>query len=148
MDSKPVGQEPTETTNAELIARVNAVSVAVDDMLLASREIQKLPLHRCNRDLRTDCLALLFTQQGDKALAIGYRLEAMAGLVRFGKIPRWVRPNMAATVVFRAAATEAVRFRENESFFEAESFTACVREHERSMGVPQLALVPGSGEGV
>ena len=95
MDSKPAGQTPTGSGNvaeewlpgnifylykdtAALAARVNAVSVAVEDMLLASREIQKLPLRRCNRDMRADCLARLFSGQGDKALAIGYRLEAMA----------------------------------------------------------------------
>ena len=45
---------------ADLIARLNAVSVTGEDMILASSEIQKLPLETCNREARTRCLTRIF----------------------------------------------------------------------------------------
>ena len=110
MNSKPAVQAPAvpviaeeagrvrnliDQTTANLIARVNAVSLTAEQLMLAAVEIQKLPLETCNREARTRCLALMFKGQRGKAFVVNARLEAMAQLIRAGKIPRcWVWPNM------------------------------------------------------
>ena len=96
-----------DQATANLIARANAVCVTVEDLLLASAEVQKLPLKDCNREARTHCLARMFKGQGYKEFAVGSRLEAMARVVSSGKIRRWVLPNIVAEVVFLAAASSS-----------------------------------------
>ena len=118
-----------DQATANLIARVNAASVTVEDMFLAAAEIQKLPLETCNREARTRCLARIFSGQNYKVIAVNSRLEAMARVVRSGKIRRWVLPNIVAEPVFAAAAKAPLLFTENEWFFEQDSFVACVLEH-------------------
>ena len=119
MNNTPAAQTPAvpaiadlvrnvDQARADLIARVNAVSVTVEDLLLASAEIQKLPLETCNREMRTRCLALIFKGQNYKVIAVNSRLEAMGRVVRSGKIRRWVLPNIVAEVVFLAAAKEPI----------------------------------------
>ena len=71
----------------------------------------------------------MFKGQRYKAFAVGSRLEAMARVVRSGKITRWVLPNIVAEVVFLAAAREPILFTQNESFFDPESFVAFVLEN-------------------
>jgi hypothetical protein len=119
---------------ANLIARVNAASVTVEDMFLAAAEIQRLPLETCNREARTRCLARIFNGQNNKVIAVNFRLEAMALVVRSGKIARWVLPNIVAEVVFLAAANEPILFSKKEPFFELESFIASVLEHAQVDG--------------
>src|SRR6266567_5441200 len=118
-----------DQATANHIARVNAVSVTVEDLLVAAAEIQKLPLKDCNREARTHCLARMFKGQGYKAFAVGSRLEAMARVVRSGKIRRWVLPNIVAEVVFLAAAKEPILFTNKEWSFESDSFVVFVLEH-------------------
>jgi hypothetical protein len=118
-----------DQATANLIARVNAVSVTVEDMFLASADIQKLPLETCNRDPRTRCLARIFNEQSYKVIAVNYRLEAMAEVVRSGKIRRWVLPNIVAEVVFFAAAKEPILLTEDEWHFDQEAFVAFVLEN-------------------
>jgi hypothetical protein len=125
----PVGNVIDQAT-ANLIARVNAVSLTAEDLMLASTEIQKLPLETCNREVRTRCLAPMFKGRHGKAFVVNARLEAMAELVRAGKIPRcWILPNMVRDSVYLAAAIEPLLFTaNNESFFEPESFVAFLLE--------------------
>ncbi len=70
---------------ANLIARVNAVAVTAEDLLLAIREIQKLPLETCDREARTRCLALMFEGRQGKAFVVNARLEAMAVAQKSGQ---------------------------------------------------------------
>jgi hypothetical protein len=123
-----------DQATANLIARVNAASVTVEDMFLAAAEIQRLPLETCNREARTRCLARIFNGQTSKVIAVNFRLEAMALVVRSGKIARWVLPNIVAEVVFLAAAKEPILFSKKEPFFELESFIASVLEHAQVDG--------------
>jgi hypothetical protein len=118
-----------DQATANLIARVNAASVTVEDMFLAAAEIQKLPLETCNREARTRCLARIFNGQDFKVAAVNARLESMAEVVRSGKIRRWVLPKIVAEPVFMAAAKAPLLFAENKWFFEQDSFVACVLEH-------------------
>ena len=105
------------------------LAVTVEDMFLAAAEIQKLPLETCNREARTRCLARIFSGQNYKVIAVNYRLEAMAEVVRSGKIRRWVLPKIVAEPVFVAAAEAPLLFTEGDWFFEQDSFVACVLEH-------------------
>jgi hypothetical protein len=119
-----------DQATANLIARVNAVSLTAEELMLASREIQKLPLETCNRKARTRCLAQIFDGRRGKAYVVDARLQAMAQLIAADKIPScWVRPNMVRDSVFSAAATEPLLFTaNNESFFDPESFVAFLLE--------------------
>jgi hypothetical protein len=145
MNSTPVVQTPAvpaiapeagpvrpliDQTTANLIARVNAVSLTAEELMLASREIQKLPLETCNREARTRCLALIFNARRGKAFVINARLEALAQLIAADKIPScWARPNMVRDSVFSAAASEPILFTaNNESFFDPDSFVAFLLE--------------------
>jgi hypothetical protein len=142
MDSTPVVQPPAvpaladgpvgsaiDQATANLIARVNAVCVTADDLLLAAAEIQKLPLETCNGEARLRCIAPLFNWQSYKIMAVNARLEAMGAIVRSGKIQRWVLPNTICEVVFLAAAKEPLLFTKQKSFFDPESFVAFVLEN-------------------
>src|ERR1022692_1586356 len=125
----PIGNAIDQVT-ANLIARVSAVSLTAEDLLLAAAEIQKLPLETCNREARTRCLALMFEGHRGKASVVNLRLEAMAQLIAAAKIPScWVRPNMARDLGFSAAATEPLLLTaNNEWFFDPESFVAFLLE--------------------
>lgn len=145
MNGEPVVQAPTvpviaedggrvrnliDQTTARLIARVNAVSLTAEQLMLAAAEIQKLPLETCNGEARTRCLVLMFNGQRGTAFVVNARLEAMAHLARAGKIPRcWSLPNMVKNSVYLAAATEPLLFNaNNEPYFEPESFAAFLLE--------------------
>jgi hypothetical protein len=114
---------------ANLIARVNAVPVTVEDMYLAVAEIHKLPLKTCNREARTRSLARIFNGQTYKVIAVNSRLEAMGEVVRSGKIRRWVLPNVVAEVVFFAAAKAPILLTEKKWFFDQEAFVAFVLDN-------------------
>ena len=114
---------------ASLVAQLNAVGVTLEDLLLASDAIQRLPLETCNREARTRCLVRLFNGQTYKVIAVNARLEAMARMVSSRRIRRWVRPYMVAKVAFLAAAKEPILFTNKEWSFESDSFVAFVLEH-------------------
>jgi hypothetical protein len=123
-----------DQATANLIARVNAASVTVEDMYLAAAEIQKLPLETCNRGARTRCLSRVFSGQNYKVIAVNARLESMAEVVRSGKIRRWVLPKIVAEPVFVAAAEAPLLFTEGDWFFEEDAFVACVLGHADADG--------------
>lgn len=121
-----------DPASADLMARSNAISVSVEDIHLASAEIHKLAVEERHGQGRTDCLLQLFRGQRDKAFVVNARLEAMARLVRAGKVPCWVLPagadgvHMIADPVFLAAAKVPLLFMEKESYFEPVAFVALV----------------------
>ena len=125
-----------DQTTANLIARVNAVSVTADELMVASAEIHKLPREACNREARIRCLARMFNGLRGTAFVVDFRLEALAQLVSAKKIPScWVRPNMVRDSVFLAAATEPILFTgNNEPFFDSESFLTFLLETARGDG--------------
>jgi hypothetical protein len=119
-----------DQATANLIARVNAVLITGEELMLAAAEVQKLPLQTCNREARTRRLALMFEGRRGKASVVNLRLEAMAQLIRADKIPScWVRPAIVRDSVFLAAATEPLLLTgKNEPFFDPESFVAFLLE--------------------
>jgi len=121
---------------ANLIARVNSVSTTGAELMLASAEVQKLPVETCDREERIHCLAQMFEWHPSKASVVNLRLEGMAQLIAAGKIPScWVRPNMARDTVFSAAATEPLLLDANNAwFFEPESFLAFLLATEEGDG--------------
>jgi hypothetical protein len=125
----PIGKAIDQAT-ASLIARVNAVPLTAEELMLASAEIQKLPLDSRDREARTQCLVEMFNGQRGKASVVNLRLAAMAQLIRAERIPSWwVRPNMARASVFSTAATEPLLLNANNDwFFEPESFVTFLLE--------------------
>jgi hypothetical protein len=127
-DAGPVSDVVDQAT-ADRIARVNAVGVTVDDLLLAAAEIQKLPLETCNGETRIRCIAPLFNWQVYKVMAVNARLEAMGEIIRSVKVQHWVLPNRIGEVVFLAAAKEPLLLANHYYFFDPESFVAFVLEN-------------------
>lgn len=127
-DAGPV-RDVVDQATANLIARVNAIGVTLDDLLLATAEIQKLPVEICDGETRIRCIAPLFNWHVYKVMAVNARLEAMGKIIRSGKLQHWVLPNIICEVVFLAAAKEPLLFTKNESFFDPESFVAFVLEN-------------------
>jgi hypothetical protein len=117
-----------DQATADLIARVNATSITVEDMCLAAVEIQTRLLKGCNREARLRCLAQAFAGQEDKVIALNFRLEAMGRVVRSGKIRPWVLPNIVRDIVFAAATTALLFCTENQWYFEQDAFVASVLE--------------------
>jgi len=143
MNRKPEGQASAVPVNAEVarlisnvvdqaiarfVARVNAVGITLEDLFLASAAIQELPLEICDREARIRCLARLFDGQSYKIIAVNARLEAMSRIVGCGQISCWVRPKMAAEVVFLAAVKEPMLFANGGWSFESDSFVLFVLE--------------------
>lgn len=120
---------------ANLIARLNSVVVSVEDLVLASDEVHKLPPEQHNLEGHTSCVARLFIGQQYKAFAVHSRLQAMATLITSGKLPEGLVPEMSdggriiAEPVFFAAAKEPILFTEKEPFFNAESFIEAALRH-------------------
>lgn len=118
-----------DQTTANLIARVNAVGVTVDHLLLAAAEIQKLPVEICDGETRIRCIAPLFNWHVYKVMAVNARLEAMGKIIRSGKVRHWVLPNRICEVVFLAAAKEPLLLANHYYVFDPESFVAFVLEN-------------------
>ena len=128
-------RDVVDQATANRIARVNAISISAEDLSLAAAGIQQLPLASCNPEARTRCLGGIFSGQNDKMLAINSRLEAMARLVRSGKIPRyWVQSGMVRESVFLAAAKQPLLVAQNELVFEPESFVAFLLDNAEVEG--------------
>jgi hypothetical protein len=114
---------------ANLIARVNVVTVTVEDLLLAAAEIQKLPLETCNGETRIRCIAPLFNWHVYKVMAVNARLEAMGQIIRAGEVQHWVLPNRICEVAFLAAGNEPLLLANHYYVFDPESFVAFVLEN-------------------
>jgi hypothetical protein len=119
LDSSVIDQ-----ATADLIARVNATSVTIEEMCLAAVEIQTRLLKGCNRDARLRCLDQVFDGQEDKVVALNFRLEAMGRVVKSGKIRPWVLPNIVRDIVFVAAVNAPLLCVEKQWYFEQDTFVA------------------------
>jgi hypothetical protein len=129
----PVGDVVDQATD-NLVARVNAVGVTLDDLLLAFAEIQKLPVEICDGETRIRCIAPLFNWHVDKVMAVNARLEAMGKIIRAGKVQHWVLPNRICEVVFVAAAKEPLLLANHYYAFDPDSFVAFVLENAEVAG--------------
>jgi len=123
-----LGRNVMDQATANLIARVNAASVTAEDMCLAAVEIQTRLFKGCSRKARIRCLAQFFACQGDKVIALNFRLEAMGRVVRSGRIRPWVLPNVVRDIVFMTAADAPLLCSEQQWYFEEDSFVASVLE--------------------
>jgi hypothetical protein len=120
---------------ANLIAHLNAVAVSVEDLVLASHEVHKLPPEQRNWEGRTACIARLFKGQHYKVFAVHSRLEALAALITNSKLPLAFAAEMGdggqmiAEPIFVAAAEVPILFTEKGPFFNVESFIKVVIRH-------------------
>ncbi len=112
-----------------IAAEVNAVRVTIDDLLLASREVHKLPPEDRDWEGRLHLMVRLFQGEPDKARAVEYRLMAMSKLLESGVLPHWVLPKAAddsvqiAEPVWATAATAPLLLGERDAYFDPQSFT-------------------------
>jgi len=115
-------------------ASINAVHITLDDLLLASEEVHKLPPGDRDWEGRTHLMARLFSGEPDKALAIDARLTAMARLIRAGALPGWALPTapdgstQISEPVLLATATEPLILGEHDASFDRQSFVRRVLE--------------------
>lgn len=123
-----------DTTNL-IIARLNSVAVSVEDLVLASHAVYKLPPEQRDWEGQTTCVTRLFNGQRYKAFAVHYRLQALAALITNGKLPEALATEindggrMVAEPVFFAAAKEPILFTEKGPFFNPESFIEAALRH-------------------
>jgi hypothetical protein len=129
-----------DQSTANLIALVNTVDVSVEDLLVTSNEIHKLPPHQRDWEGRMICVARLFSGEPHKAFAVISRLEAMATLIASGELPNGLIPetvdgaHMIAEPFFLAAAKEPICFTDTEPFFSAESFLEFILKNTEAHG--------------
>jgi hypothetical protein len=114
---------------ARMTAELNAVRVTIDDLLLASREVHKLPPEDRDWEGRLHLMVRLFQSEPDKARAVEYRLIAVTKLLESGVLPHWVLPTAAdgavqiAEPVWATAATAPLLLGEHDPYFDPQSFT-------------------------
>lgn len=129
-----------EQTNADLLAHLNSIAVSVEDLIIASDEVHKLPPAQRNWEGQTTCVARLFKGQRYKAFAVHSRLQAMAALITSGKLHLALVAEtrdggrMVVEPIFIAAAKEPILFAETEPFFNADAFIDAVLRHSEVGG--------------
>lgn len=112
----------------KITAEINAVRVTSDDLLLASREVHKLPPEDRDWEGRLHLMVRLFQGEPDKARAVEYRLLAMSRLLESGVLPHWVQPKAAdgsvqiAEPVWATAATAPLMLGKRDPYFDPRSF--------------------------
>lgn len=112
----------------KLAAELNAVHVSLDDLLLASREVHKLPPEDRDWEGRLHLMVHLFHGEPHKGAAVEHRLMAMSKLIDAGVLPHWALPQapdgavQIAEPVWLATASEPLLLTENEAYFEPTSF--------------------------
>src|SRR5687768_15671870 len=74
----------------KMAAELNAVRVSVEDLLLASAEVHKLPPEDRDWEGRLHLMVRLFPGESLKASAVDLRLTAMSRLVAAGAISHWI----------------------------------------------------------
>ena len=113
---------------ANMAARINATHITIDDLLLVTEEVHKLPLEDRDWEGRLHLMVRLFKGEPDKALAIEKRLMAMSTLVASGSLPHWSLPEALdgsvniSEPVWLATATEPLLLTERDAYFEPKSF--------------------------
>jgi hypothetical protein len=124
----------------EYVARINRVDVSSDDLLSLSKEIHEMPPEQRDWEGRAICAIRLFSEQKDKALAVTWRLEALAKLISSESLPHWAKQEaedgarMVAGSVFVAAAKEPILLSDEGPFFNPETFLNCVLEQSEVEG--------------
>jgi len=115
-------------SDAKLQNELNAVSISVDELLLATEEVHKLPPEDRNWEGRLHTMARLFHSSPRKGLAIEYRLVAMNRMLEAGVLPGWATPQdsdgavRVAEPVWEATAIEPLILGEREAHFDQASF--------------------------
>ena len=111
-----------------MASRLNAVRIEVGDLLLATREVHKLPPTDRDWEARLHLMVRLFPGEPDKGLAVEHRVQAMDKLLMSGVLPHWATPEqpdgavLVAEPVWKAAAHEPLLLRKRDAYFEKESF--------------------------
>ena len=115
-------------TLANMAAQLNSAHITIDDLLLATEEVHKLPPEDRGWEGRLHLMVRLFKGEPDKGLAIEKRLVAMSTLIDSGSLPHWALPEAPdgsvriAEPVWLAAATEPLLLTERDAYFEPTSF--------------------------
>ena len=109
-------------------SKLNATRVEVEDLLLATREVHKLPANDRGWEARLHLMVRLFAGEPDKGLAVEYRIQAMDQLLVSGALPSWSTPKQAdgsvliAEPVWKAAAVEPLLLRGKTAYFDKDQF--------------------------
>lgn len=115
-------------STAKLQNELNAVTITVEDLLLATDEVHKLPPEDRNWEGRLHVMARLFHGTPRKGLSIEYRLVAMTKMIEAGTLPGWAMPQAAdgsvqiAEPVWKATALEPLILEESDAYFDQDSF--------------------------
>ena len=113
---------------ANMAARLNSAHITIDDLLLVTEEVHKLPADDRGWEGRLHLMVRLFKGEPDKGLAIEKRLVAMSALIDSGSLPHWALPETPdgfvkiSEPVWLAAATEPLLLTERDAYFEPKSF--------------------------
>ena len=78
-----------------MASKLNAARVEVEDLLLATRDVHKLPATDRDSEGRLHLMVKLFKGQPDKGLAVEYRIRAMDQLLTSGALPSWTTAKQA-----------------------------------------------------
>lgn len=111
-----------------MASKLNAARVEVEDLLLATRDVHKLPATDRDSEGRLHLMVKLFKGQPDKGLADEYRIRAMDQLLTSGALPSWTTAKQAngsvliAEPVWKAAAAEPLLLRNKSAYFDEKSF--------------------------
>lgn len=108
--------------------QVNSQVISHLELVEATQEIHKLPEDERDFEGRTIVLIVMFTGEPIKAMAIDYRLRAMARIIESNELPGWAMPTqpdgsqLVSEPVWQAAAEEPLVFLHNEASFNKQMF--------------------------
>lgn len=115
-----------------IVERMQMATVTMEDLLLATEEVHRLPSERRDFEGRAIAMIQLFPGEPDKVFAIENRLSALNDLILKGVLPHWSLPKdeegaiAIAEPVWRATAEQPILIDGNEAYFEETSFLECV----------------------
>jgi len=115
----------------DVAARPDSVRVTPDDLARALEALQQFLKPNDASKERIEHLERLFEGDSEKALAVGWRLQAMSIVVAVGKMPPGAELESAvgsrrASPLIVAAATEPLLFANGEPRFDAARFERSV----------------------
>jgi hypothetical protein len=117
-----------------MTSRLNSARVEIEDLLLATSEVHKLPVNDRGWEARLHLMVRLFPGESDKPQAIECRIDAMNELLTSGALPGWAMPLqpdgsiLVSEPVWKATASEPLLLDEHNAFFDKESFVKKVLE--------------------
>ena len=115
-------------TRPGIASRINAARVTIDDLLLVTEEVHKLPPDQRDWEGRAILMIKLFPGDPDKTFAIEHRLQAMNELIDSGVLPHWTLPKekdgtiQIARPVWQATAEEPLLVRKHDAHFNKDRF--------------------------